>query len=65
MLTEMIFWLIVSTTVESTHDYAINGMIFAFFGTGFVAADCDWRKDFSNRGDGFSILYSLFDFLTK
>ena len=30
----------------SWHDYAINGMKYALFGTCSVVADCDWRKLF-------------------
>ena len=32
--------------MESRQDYATNGTIFAFFGTGSDVADCDWRTKF-------------------
>ena len=39
------------------HGFAMNGEIFAIFGTGPCMADCDWRRKFFKEGDGFCFLY--------
>ena len=33
-------------------------MVFVCFGTGSGIADCDWRTDFSSKGDGYSFSQS-------
>ena len=48
----------------SRHDYAINGMFFAFFGTGSGVIDFDWRSFFKTE-DVFSFSESRLAFLTK
>ena len=42
--------------MESPHKYAVNGMIFAFFGTSSVVTDCDRRRNLFKKGDGLSFL---------
>ena len=37
----------------SRDDYAIYGMIFAFFGSSSGVLDCGWRINFFKDGDGF------------
>ena len=49
----------------SRQDYAINGMIFAFFGSCSGVLDCGWRRNFFKNGDGFSFSKSRFVFLAK
>ena len=52
--TEKKFWLTVSTNGKLTF-YVVDGMIFAFFDTGWDVADCDWSRTFFKNGYCFSI----------
>ena len=49
----------------SWHDYAIEGMIFTFAGSGSDLLDSDWRKNLFNNGDGFSFSWARLVFLAK
>ena len=53
MRLETNFWLSVQP-MGNRHDYAINGMIFDFIGTGSGVAVCDWRRNFFKKEDGIS-----------
>ena len=44
---------------------AINGMVFAFFGTSLGLLDCDWLINFFKNGDGVWFLYSRLVFLAE
>ena len=51
--------------MESGHDYAINGMISAFLGTGSELLDWDWRINFFQNGDDLSFSYLRLVVLAK
>ena len=49
----------------SRHNYALFGEFFAFFESSCRVVDCDWWKNFSENGTGFSFFFSRLVFYAK
>ena len=61
---EMNVLLTVSPT-DSRHNYVMNRMIFAFFGSSSCVVDCDWWRSFFETEEYFPFSWSRLLFVAK